>query len=70
MDSLLSSLTTALQSIATMFVNLFKSLSDIFVDTSGSSPTLTFVGGVLIIGLGVMLIFMVLRWIISLVKGI
>lgn len=70
MDSLLSNLTTALQSIATMFVNLFKSLADIFVDTSGSTPTLTFVGGILIIGLGVMLVFMVLRWIISLVKGI
>ncbi len=70
MDTLLSSLTTALQSIATMFVNMFKALTDIFVDTSGTNPTLTFTGGILIIGLGVMLIFMVLRWIISLVKGI
>lgn len=70
MDTILSSLTTALQSIATMFVNMFKSLTDIFVDTSGTNPTLTFTGGILVIGLGVMLIFMVLRWIISLVKGV
>lgn len=49
MDAILSGLTNAATSVATMFVNLFSSLGGIFVTESGDANVLTIVGAVLII---------------------
>lgn len=70
MQTLLTALTQAVTSITTMFTSFFSGLSEAFLNTTGTTPELTFVGGVLVIGIVVMFGFMILRWIISLVRGI
>lgn len=70
MQTLLNGLTTAVTSVVNMFVSFFSGLTDAFVTTTEGVETLTFVGGILVIGIVVMFGFMILRWIISLVKGI
>jgi len=70
METFLTALTSALTSIISNFVSIFTGLSDAFVDTTGTTPVITFTGGILIVCLSVMLVMMVLKWIISLIKGV
>ena len=71
MQTLLNALQTAATTIVQLFVNFFQGLSEAFIYTpTGGSEQVTFIGGVLVIGLVVMLAMMLLRWIISLVRGI
>lgn len=51
MDAILSGLTQAASSVATMFVNLFSSLGGIFVTSSGDANVLTIVGAVIVISI-------------------
>lgn len=51
MDAILSGLTQAATSVATMFVNLFSSLGGIFVTSSGDANVLTIVGAVIVISI-------------------
>ena len=66
MEELLTALTTAVQSAVTIFVEGFGGLTQIFYNGS----EITFIGGILIIGLAIMFLMMFLRWIVSFVKGI
>lgn len=65
MDTILTNLTTAMQSVATMFVNFFNALGNIFVDNSGESPELTIIGIIVIVtaavSLGSLIIWRVIR---------
>lgn len=51
MDAILTGLTQAATSVATMFVNLFSSLGGIFVTSSGDANVLTIVGAVIVISI-------------------
>ena len=66
MEELLTALTTAVQSAVTIFVEGFGGLSQIFYN----GTEITFIGGILVVGLAVMFLMMFLRWIVSFVKGI
>lgn len=66
MEELLTALTTAVQSAVSIFVEGFGGLTQIFYNGS----EITFIGGILIVGLAVMFLMMFLRWIVSFVKGI
>ena len=66
MEELLTALTTAVQSAVSIFVEGFSGLTQIFYN----GTEITFVGGILIVGLAVMFLMMFLRWIVSFVKGI
>lgn len=66
MEELLTALTTAVQSAVTIFVEGFGGLTQIFYN----GTEITFIGGILIVGLAVMFLMMFLRWIVSFVKGI
>lgn len=66
MEELLTALTTAVQSAVSIFVEGFGGLTQIFYN----GTEITFIGGILIVGLAVMFLMMFLRWIISFVKGI
>ena len=71
MSTLLQGIADAVTSVVAMFVNFFKGLSDVFVYTpTGGTEQLSVVGGVLIIGLVIMFGFMILRWLVSLFRGI
>ena len=64
-------MTTAIGEIITSstswFVDIFGGLADAFVTAEGG---LTFWGTVLFIGVGVMLVMICLRWVISLIRGV
>ncbi|MBO8462134.1 MAG: hypothetical protein IAA85_05430 [Firmicutes bacterium] len=47
---------------------MFQSLTNVFYD--GEQSTLTTMGYILFIGVAIMLVMMVLRWILSLVRGV
>lgn len=66
MEELLTALTTAVQSAVSIFVEGFGGLTQIFYN----GTEITFIGGILIVGLAVMFLMMFLRWIVSFVKGI
>lgn len=66
MEELLTALTTAVQSAVSIFVEGFGGLTQIFYN----GTEITFIGGILVIGLAVMFLMMFLRWIVSFVKGI
>ena len=66
MEELLTALTTAVQSAVSIFVEGFKGLTQIFYN----GTEITFIGGILVVGLAVMFLMMFLRWIVSFVKGI
>lgn len=66
MEELLTALTTAVQSAVSIFVQGFGGLTQIFYN----GTEITFIGGILIVGLAVMFLMMFLRWIVSFVKGI
>lgn len=66
MEELLTALTTAVQSAVSIFVDGFGGLTQIFYN----GTEITFIGGILIVGLAVMFLMMFLRWIVSFVKGI
>lgn len=66
MEELLTALTTAVQSAVSIFVEGFGGLTQIFYNGS----EITFIGGILVVGLAVMFLMMFLRWIVSFVKGI
>lgn len=66
MEELLAALTTAVQSAVSIFVEGFGGLTQIFYN----GTEITFIGGILIVGLAVMFLMMFLRWIVSFVKGI
>ena len=66
MEELLTALTTAVQSAVSIFVEGFGGLTQIFYN----GTEITFIGGILVVGLAVMFLMMFLRWIISFVKGI
>lgn len=66
MEELLTALSTAVQSAVSIFVEGFGGLTQIFYN----GTEITFIGGILIVGLAVMFLMMFLRWIVSFVKGI
>lgn len=66
MEELLTALSTAVQSAVTIFVEGFGGLTQIFYN----GTEITFIGGVLIVGLAAMFLMMFLRWIVSFIKGI
>lgn len=66
MEELLTALTTAVQSAVSIFVEGFGGLTQIFYN----GTEITFIGGILVVGLAVMFLMMFLRWIVSFVKGI
>ena len=66
MEELLTALTSAVQSAVSIFVDGFGGLTQIFYN----GTEITFIGGILIVGLAVMFLMMFLRWIVSFVKGI
>ena len=66
MEELLTALTTAVQSAVSIFVEGFSGLTQIFYN----GTEITFIGGILVVGLAVMFLMMFLRWIVSFVKGI
>lgn len=66
MEELLTALTTAVQSAVSIFVQGFDGLTQIFYN----GTEITFIGGILVVGLAVMFLMMFLRWIVSFVKGI
>ena len=66
MEELLTALTTAIQSAVSIFVEGFGGLTQIFYN----GTEITFIGGILVVGLAVMFLMMFLRWIVSFVKGI
>ena len=66
MEELLTALTTAVQSAVSIFVEGFGGLTQIFYN----GTEITFIGGILIVGLAVMFLMMFLRWIVSFVKKI
>lgn len=66
MEELLTALTTAVQGAISIFVEGFGGLTQIFYN----GTEITFIGGILVIGLAVMFLMMFLRWIVSFVKGI
>ena len=66
MEELLTALTTAVQSAVSIFVEGFGGLTQIFYN----GTEITFIGGVLVVGLAVMFLMMFLRWIVSFVRGI
>ena len=66
MEELLTALTTAVQSAVSIFVQGFGGLTQIFYN----GTEITFIGGILVVGLAVMFLMMFLRWIVSFVKGI
>lgn len=66
MEELLTALTTAVQSAVSIFVEGFGGLTQIFYN----GTEITFIGGILVVGLAVMFLMMFLRWIVSFVKRI
>lgn len=66
MEELLTALSTAVQSAVSIFVEGFGGLTQIFY----TGTEITFIGGILVVGLAVMFLMMFLRWIVSFVRGI
>lgn len=67
MANLLTDIGAVIQAVMSWIVQLFTSVVSIFY-TSGADGGLTFVGYILFIALGLFLVWMVIRFIASLVK--
>lgn len=68
-----TSIGTIISSVVQWFVDIFSGVADAFVITNaetGAFESFTIWGQVLFIGVAVMLVMMVLRWVISLVRRV
>lgn len=66
MEAIITAITTAFSGLGTAFVNGFGAISQVFY----VNDELTFIGGLLIVGVVSMFIMMLLSWVISLVRRI
>ena len=71
-QNFLDDITSTINGVINWFVDLFNGLSDIFViyDSNGSFAGFSLWGNVLFIEVSIMLVVIVLRWVISLIRGV
>lgn len=71
-QNFLDDITSTINGVIDWFVDLFNGLADIFViyDSNGSFAGFSLWGNVLFIEVSIMLVVIVLRWVISLIRGI
>lgn len=66
MEAIITAITVAFSGLGSAFVNGFSAITQIFY----VNDELTFIGGLLIVGVVAMFIMMLLSWVISLVRRI
>lgn len=68
MANILSAIQSMIQAVTGWIVSTFTSVSEIFYDTSGTTPQFTFVGVLLLVAFGLGLVWVLINFIKSLVK--
>ena len=68
MTTILAAIKSMIEAVTEWIVSSFASVSEIFYDTSGTTPQFTFVGVLLLVAFGLGLVWVLINFIKSLVK--
>lgn len=68
MSSILTDIGAVVQAVMTWFTTLFTSVSNLFYDSTATTPQFTFIGVLLLVAFGLGVVWVVIKFIQSLVK--
>lgn len=68
MSTILQGIGDAITGVASWVVSLIQDIVDIFYDTSGTTPQFTFLGVLLLVAFGLSMVWVVIKFIRSMVR--